>query len=373
VLRQNPQNPESTAPFNLVIPTGGQILDDGTLIELVENPSQPRALALLKFDGREPEIGPQIEHEGRLYVPISISSTVRRALRLPPGCAPGGPATQLFSRLLTVLENFTDLGEHARMCVVAFVFASWIPDLLPTPVTLLLWGDLAAGARVLTVLRALCRLALTLSRFGARDLNCLPDDLPATLLLFRPPSSRRSLESLGALGWPGFPISRGRRLVEVVGAKAIATDTPLPDNTALGPTFAVHVPTARRTLPPLDKKTLESLANECLPQLLRYRLQRGATVVGEKSAQTYPVSPLSSPVTALEVCFRDEPALKDKVSPLIEAAQNGNDPARADPRVPLLEGGARPLSRSEARQAVCRRDHPRPKCQNYRKRRPVGT
>ena len=95
-MRKDPSNSGSYAPVNLVIPTAGEILDDGTVIELVENPSQPHALALLKFDGHEPEIRSQIEHDGRLYVPLLIPSTLRQALRLPSGCAPRGPTTELF-------------------------------------------------------------------------------------------------------------------------------------------------------------------------------------------------------------------------------------------------------------------------------------
>jgi hypothetical protein len=336
-LRQNPPKSESYASFN-VVQTAGAILDDGTVIELVEDSSRPFALALLKFDGHEPEIGPQIEHDGNLYVPPYISPTVRSALRLPSGCAQAGPTAQLFARLLALFENITDLAEHARNSVVAFLLASWIPELIPVPVTLFLWSpDPAAGARVLAVLSSLCRLALLLSGSDARDLRVVPDDLPSTLLLFRPPTSRRSLESLGALGWPGFRICRRGRLVETVGAKAIVSDNPLPDNKALGPTFVAHVATSRRPLPPLDKKTLEALAKEFLPQLLRYRLQRCTTVVAEGSTNTYSASPPSSLVTALEVCLRHEPALLEAVSPLIDSAQNGDEPGRSDPRVPLLD------------------------------------
>jgi hypothetical protein len=336
-VRQNLSNSETYAPHNIVIPTAGEILDDGTIIELVENPSQPRALALLKFDGREPEIGPQIEHEGRLYVPLSISSSVRRALRVPSGCAPSEPTTQLFARLVAVLENFTDLAEHARKSVATFLLADWVPELIPVPLTLFLWApDPAAGARVLTVMGSLCRLALPVSGAVARDFMALPDDLPATLLLFRPPFSRRSRESLGAMGWRGLWIFRRGRLVQAIGAKAIASDSPLPEDTTLGPTIVVHVAATWRPLPFLDKKILESLAREFLPRLLRYRLDRCTAVVGE-SDHTYPAGPRGSLVTALEACFRDAPALKEAVLPLIEAAQNGHDPARADPRVPLLE------------------------------------
>jgi hypothetical protein len=334
-VRQNPFS--ESASLDLVIPTGGGILDDGTIIDLIENPSKPGALALQKFDGRELEIGSQIEHEGSLYVPLFIPPSVRSALRLPSDCAPPGPTAQLFARLIAVFENTTDLAEHARKLVVAFVHASWIPELIPVPVTLFLWSpDLAAGARVLAVLSSLCRLALPLSGTDARHLTILPDELPATLLLFRPPCSRRNLESLGALGWPGFRNCRSGRLVETVGAKAMVSDTPLPDEKALGPTFLAHMVASLRPLPPLDRKALDSLANEFLPELMRFRLQRCTTVVGQESAHSYPVTP-NSLVTALDVCFRNEPALAEAVSPLIESAQNGHESGRADPRAPLLE------------------------------------
>jgi hypothetical protein len=90
-------------------------------------------------------------------------------------------------------------------------------------------------------------------------------------------------------------------------------------------------------LPPLDKKTLESLAKELLPRLLRYRLQRCATTLGVEFVHTDPASPPSSLVTALEACFRHEPALLEAVSPLIDAAQNGHETGRTDLRMPLLE------------------------------------
>jgi hypothetical protein len=303
------------------------------VIELVEDLSQPSGLALLKWDRSRIITSPRIVHGGKTYVPLPLGPSVRRALRLPSGCALGGPTTQL----LAVFETLTDLAEQARRSLAAFVFASWIPDLVPVPVTLFVWApDPVAGARVLTLLSSLCRLALALSGADAHDLTALPDYLPATLLLFLPSTSRRTRESLAALGWRGFRTCRRGRLVETVAAKAIASNTPLLDDTALRPAFVVHVPATRRSMPPVNEETLEALAKELLPLLLRYRLQRCDAVVG-KSTPTRPAGQAVSLVSALEVCFSDAPALKEVVSPLIEAAQNGHETGRTDPRMPLLE------------------------------------
>lgn len=327
--RTSRNNPTAS---NKVIPTGGEILDDGTILELVEDLSEPGGLALIKYDGRRLVTSPRIVHRGETYRPLPLDPSVRCALRLPSGCAPSGSTTQLFARLLAVFENFTDLVDHARKSLVAFLFAVWIADLLPVPVTLFLWApDPVAGARVLSILSSLCRLALPLSGADARDLTAVPENLPATLLLFLPASSRRSLESLAALGWRGFRTCRRGRLVEIVAAKAIASTTPFPAGTALGPAFVIHVPTTGHPLSPLDKKTLDSLAKDLLPELPRYD-----AVVG-RSAPTSSANSPGSLLSAFEVCFGDVPALNETLSPLIEAGQNGNETDSIDLRVPLLE------------------------------------
>lgn len=338
-MHSNPSNTEGCRPFPLIVPTAGKVLDDGTIIELIADPSDPVALALVKWDGQELEIGSQIMHRGNLYIPLLMPPTVRGALRLPSGCGPGGAMMQLFTRLMAVFEKLTSLTDYARRLVVTFVFASWIPDFLPVPVNLFLWAspDLTAGAQVLLLLSALCRQALAVSGADGHDLRALPEELPATLLLFRPAFTRRSLELLAATGWRGLRTCRKGRLVETIGAKAIVSDTPLSNDPALGPTLVVHVAACRRPLPPIEEKTLGALASEFLPDLLRFRLQRCQTVAQGGSVESTPAGPVSSLTGALQGCFSDEPELNEMVTRLVEVAENGHEMGRANPRVVLLE------------------------------------
>jgi hypothetical protein len=73
-----------------VNPTGGQVLADGTVIDLVEDLSQPGGLSLLKWNRHRATTSPRIVHAGKTYVPLPLEPSVRRALRLPSGCAPVG-------------------------------------------------------------------------------------------------------------------------------------------------------------------------------------------------------------------------------------------------------------------------------------------
>ena len=51
-VRANRSASGESAPFPLIVQTAGGILDDGSLIELIPDSSPPRALALLRWDGR---------------------------------------------------------------------------------------------------------------------------------------------------------------------------------------------------------------------------------------------------------------------------------------------------------------------------------
>jgi hypothetical protein len=338
-LRQYPHNTDHKSPrLEIVVPTGGEILPDGTLLELIHDVAQPGGLALLKFDGTKTVVGSRIVHRGRTYVPLTLHPSVKRALRLPSSVCAFGSTAELFEELVAVTARFTDLDRHFRELLVAFVFASWLADLLPAPMNLLLWSPLAEhGAQVLLLLRCLCRLALALTGVDAGDLKALPDGLPATLLILRPGSSRRTRELLAAAGWRGFYTPRSGRLVEFLGAKALATDAPI-DDPALHPLIVIPVAASRRQLPALDRRAQERVAKEFQPRLLRYRLQHRETANVAASAQAGSAGRESQLASGMRTCFSDAPQLIDRqVALLAEAEQGIDETRRADPRVALIE------------------------------------
>ncbi len=272
-MRGNPKNGKKSTPSNAAIPTGGEVFADGTLIELVEDLTQTDGLGLLMWDGRKAVVSRRIVHLGHAYVPLELHPSVRHALWLPSGVCAFGTTAKLFEELVAITAKFTDLDRPFQELLVVFVLASWLADLLPVPMNLLLWSPIVAhGAQVLLLLRCLCRMALPLTGVDAGDLKALPDGLPATLLILHPSSSRRTRELLAASGWRGFYAPRSGRLVEFLGAKALATDAPLDDPT-LHPLIVVTVAPSRRPLPVLDRRAQEEVAKKFQQKLLQYRLQ----------------------------------------------------------------------------------------------------
>ena len=201
-----------------------------------------------------------------------------------------------------------------------------------------LWSPVANdGARVLRLLSCLCRQALALAGTSARDLNLLPPELQATLLIFRPASGRRLRELLAACGWQGFNAVRSGQFGEFVGSVALSTHAPLKDRT-LDPMIEVLITPSRRPLPILDIRVQRELAKDFQPKLLQYRLLHfmAATMAG--SDEVVPRGPASQLVTGLRACFADEPKLRDEqIALLIESEQNSDRARLTDPRVPLIE------------------------------------
>jgi hypothetical protein len=172
--------------------TGGEIFDDGTLIELVEDLQEENGLSLLKSDGGEPVFSPVVEHLDRTYVPVKLDRTFRQALRIPSSLTSYGSVESLKKNLLALTTRFTDLAEHPKQQLVSVILASWVADFLFAPLNVWLWSPSAVdGARLLELLHCLCRLPVLLSGASVADLRSLPDKLPATLLILRPASGRR--------------------------------------------------------------------------------------------------------------------------------------------------------------------------------------
>ena len=336
-MRSNSKNARA-AQSDSAIATAGEVFDDGTLIELVEDLSQPSGLGLLKWDGCRALTSPRIVHARKAYVPLPLDPTIRRALRLPSTSSDFVSTAALFDELLAVATKFTDLAQPFCELLVSFVIASWLADRLPQPINLSLWSPVAPdGARILLLLSSLCRLPLLLTGVNAADLRALPGELPATLLILRPASSRRTHEFLAASGWRGFHSARSGRLVEFLGAKALSTDAPL-DDRMVGCTIQIPVTRSMRSLPALDKRALQELSTEFLPKLLRFRLRHCGSARGARGTEAVDVAPGGQLSSALRVCFRDEPELGDRlVAQLIEVGENGGEGPLDDPRALLLE------------------------------------
>jgi hypothetical protein len=316
--------------------TGGEILEDGTLIEVIEDLLQPGGLSLLKFDGTESLVSPTVLHQSRTYVPLSLHPSIRQQLLLPAHPRAYGSIARLSEELLAVVARFTDLSEHVQRQLVALVITTWIADLLPTPVNVWLWTPFAAdGARVLEVLRPLCRLSLLIAGATVADLQGLPSLLPASPLILLPASGRRMVEWLAASGWRDFSHVRSGRLVQTSGVKVISAGTP-PDKFAAGSFIHLPILSSSRPLPPLDQRCQRELAREFLPQLLRVRLDycgRKFAEPGDANSERPDDWFSNWPCSKLV----DSSELREHLALLMEAESDREETQQADPRVILLD------------------------------------
>jgi hypothetical protein len=334
---QSPSNAECHEIPVLTVPTGGKLFDDGAVIELVESSLDASGLALLKWDGREAIVGRAVEHDGRMYTPLTLHPTLRRALRLPSSAAPIDSTSELFDQLVSLFRRFTDLPEHACTQIVTFVLSTWLADCLPVPISLSLWSPHASeAAQVLRLLSSMCRLAIPLSGTKAQDLGLIPMELPATLLIFRPASGRRTLESLSSCGWRGFYTARSGELGQFVGSLAFSTDAPLQD-ACLDPVIEIALPPSRRPLPFLDERAQAECAREFLPKLLQYRLVRSRARAEAKPGETWVAGRSNYLAAGLRACLSHEPHLLDQQLDLLEVEQTTVEMRLSDPRVVLIE------------------------------------
>jgi hypothetical protein len=330
-------NQSGTSPRPTDCETGGEILEDGSLIEIIEDLQQPGGLSLLKFDGTKSVLSPAVMHQDRTYIPLSLHSSIRQQLLLPAHPRVYGSIARLSEELLAVVARFTDLAEHIRRQLVAIVIATWCADLLPTPVNVWLWAPFAAdGARVLELLRPLCRMALLIAGCTVADLQGLPSLLPASPLILLPASGRRMIEWLAASGWRDFSHVRSGRLVRNSGVRVISAGSPL-EKFSAGSFIQVPILSSSRPLPPLDQTCQRELAQEFLPQLLQVRLDFCGRRIAEPGDAN---SERPDDWFSGRLCsdFVDAPELREHLGLLTEAESELEETHQADPRVVLLEG-----------------------------------
>ena len=322
-------------PRTVVVETAGEILEDGTVVELIQHPQEPDRLGLLKANSNGTVLLPRVEHKDRIFVPLALDWTVRSELYLASQLAPYGSIQTLSEELLALTARYTDSAEHVRQQLVSVIFASWIVDLLPSPVNIWLWSpSIPDGARVLQLLRSTCRIALAISGANAADLRKLTSRLPATLLLLLPASGPRTREWLAASSWPDFPQARSGRLVRTLGAKVIVSDAPF-GKSNLGSFVEIPIVPSTRPLPPLDAKARREIAQEFLPKLLQFRVD---CCGGRRFAEDADVDgPGDGTASALRSSIFDSPQLKEHLALLMEAEPDSSDRRQGDPRVVLLE------------------------------------
>ena len=201
--------------------TYGETLSDGRTIDLVA-PTPDADLKLVVQNGQEYSIVPQIEHNGLVYKPPKLRSSLRKAMRFPAGIREYGGLDTLLLRISPLLTTYCGLPRTLAIVVTFWIVTTWIPECFAAPPVLCVTAvRMAEVIQFFRLLSALCRRAIIVANLSSQ----LPTEVRPTLLLVDMDSSRNVRGTWRAGNYYGvyMPVAGGG-LREVVGSKAVYSE-----------------------------------------------------------------------------------------------------------------------------------------------------
>ena len=313
-----------------VLTTVGEVLDGGTLIELVAGRcAGADDLDLLLWDGKQTKVAPQIKYKDTLYKPVQLHKTIRQALRLPTGAVRYGSPKQLFGEIAGLFEHCLTRPESAL--AAAWCITTWLAEFWSSPPPLVITGcDMNQAVDFFRLLQAICRHAFVLTDISRASIRNLPMDLRPTLLVNQPDISRKIRNFWKTSNYRGiFVPGNGGALLDVACSKALYLSVEGPPDTWCDGSLHVALPPALRESPLLSAHQLDEIANRFQPRLLRFRLQHFRDAGKPRPGP----SPLNLPA-----CIEENSDFVQAVKPLLQRQQQ-DALARQGPdvRVAIIE------------------------------------
>jgi hypothetical protein len=260
-------------------------LDDGRVVELVEDPADATKTRLAVFDSGKVYLTDAVDYCGRLLVPFGRTADGLEDISLPRGPHPYQSAEAVFYRTLHLIESCVALPEPYSIVTAAIVLNSWFADRLRPPVYLLLTGLPQSGkTTLLETLRLLCRRPLLVSEISSAAAFDACSRFGCTLMIdendWRADQNSRALRKhLRAGTSKGLLAKHLWKTRHAYGTKVLS-GIELPDDAALR-SRCIHLPmneTDRTDLRrPWDAQIVKA-ADEVRGQLLQFRLERYASI-----------------------------------------------------------------------------------------------
>jgi len=244
------------------------------MFEVVAGPENPKRLVFEYWNGRPNTTVHEVPHGGRTYVPAPPGCGLVQAVRFPPPSQPFESVAELATSIGQIFRRYAGLLAEAASILTGFSLASSVVDGLPTAPTLHLVGAEESCALVLRLLGCTCARSVLLSDVDSAALATMPARFRATMLMAQRDLSRAVVRMLDAAQNSYFRIVRGKRTLDLYGAKVFSTE----GGKTGGRGLELHIPPSQKPLPVLTEAETEKIAAEIQPKLLRYRLQNHARV-----------------------------------------------------------------------------------------------
>lgn len=290
---------EGHAPVSRrVIEISSAELEDGTQIELIEDPQDSSRSLLARFANGDIDFAEQFEFGNRIFVPISRTSNLLRHVQLPRGAKPYGTVYSLVANTRTLLSRVLDLSSNDLEFLALFILSTWFVERFSVAPYVALVGLPGSGkSTALSVLRLLCRRGLLTADISSAAFYAICDQLTPTLLIDEASTAgdRRTLFHLLRTGTTrDITALRKNESFKTFGPKAVAW-IDLPSDAALN-SRCIVIPlreTRRNGLLRTIDPEIRKAAADLQMSLLRYRFEKLRSLALPKTEDSDELRPRS--------------------------------------------------------------------------------
>jgi hypothetical protein len=252
-----------------VVRTGSEVFDD-LLVEAVVSPDDPHRLCLEIWEGGRATTMNRVGHHGVTYVAPPMVPGLMQAVRFSPASKPFPSAGELVACLRQFFIRYAFLLPDALDVLVAFVLASWFIDCTAHAPILYIVGPETTVRLVLRLAGCMCRRPALVGDVDRAALATLPAGLGTTLLMDQRQLSCGMSRVLLASTQRDFYVARGRRCLDVYGARAFSCDARPANGDDIG--LRVFLAPTPNPLPILTDAAARAAREDFQAQLLRYRM-----------------------------------------------------------------------------------------------------
>ncbi|MFY9529758.1 MAG: hypothetical protein WAR24_12685, partial [Candidatus Acidiferrales bacterium] len=253
-------------------------LEDGTLVELVEDPTNPSRTLLAVWEDGTMRYLDRWEHNGRVFVPLPRENEILRRVRLPNAVGPYGSVQTLLSGIEDLISQCVDVDPKYVPVLASFVLSTWFVDRFSVAPYLSLVGLPQSGkTTLLRVLSLVCRRPLLVADITSASFYRACAQFVPTILIDEAGTVRnsRELRHLLRTGTTRDVMAvRKNQTFHAYGAKVISWLEP-PDDTALN-SRCIQIPMfetfSTNLVRPGDPEA-ERLAAGLQAQLLQFRFE----------------------------------------------------------------------------------------------------
>ena len=167
-----------------VIETDFAELNDGTLVELVEDPSNPGQRCFAVWKNGEIRFLNRLEHEGRVFVPPAGNSTILDCIRLPRGAEPYKSVQVILSDLESLISQCIAVDEKYVPVLANFALSTWFVDrFLVAPYLSVVGLPQSGKTTLLRLLNLVCRRTLLVADISSAPFYWACARFMATILI----------------------------------------------------------------------------------------------------------------------------------------------------------------------------------------------